>query len=638
MITPRLLILLLFPLLLHSALAAVSDDVALKCYLSGQVATSLGAFQNGRIIAKIRVQLNDLGLMASIIISHHNKTAADLRIFPNRVVTTILDPLGVLRTHYLDMNTTQSDHIYIFEKTPSFFRAYVGNTLIQSVDLTLDNVTLDLVHMYLVFNLYSPSFEPEVEHDGAAQVKYVEYDRYDNATRGFVPEWHDTFASLNASRWKVSNGLTSDLNRAVYVSQNAFVANHTLVLLFTSNLGCNYSENFQSFPTGGHDILTTIIPSVVCAVLVIGIGVLVFVYIKRKKKRYKTQELFTVKTEFKQGNEVIPHPDFQKTSGTPPPKALSKSQGSQGSPGCSKSDERGPLTNSDLVKVGYTSTISGSNCSDLARSDQASELRARTDLLFNGDWKCSGKDIVKGDFIGEGSEGIVHKATYNGTTVALKQMRKKQLTFREIEDFCRQVNFMHQMTKHPNVVSFIAACIDPMCILMELAVGKQLYCIHNCSLNIKGRKLDILIQIAQGVHHIHSNGLVHNDLWTKNIVISEEGVAKIIDFGLSRLSETKTRTRGHRNYWDPFSGPEVSSSRDIFSFGVIMWEVLCQRRPDKQPHEQDFIPLSELDGLPILRDIIGECCNPDLKKRPQTLGVVYDRLKALQEDPLYNSL
>jgi serine/threonine protein kinase len=202
--------------------------------------------------------------------------------------------------------------------------------------------------------------------------------------------------------------------------------------------------------------------------------------------------------------------------------------------------------------------------------------------------------------LGEGGMGVVYKAqdTKLDRLVALKFL-PAHLTSDPVE----KERFIHEAKaasalNHPNVITIyeVDEFEGQMFIVMEYCEGKTLkQMIEKETLPVK-KVLDIAIHVSEGLTAAHSKGVVHRDIKSDNIMVSQEGQVKIMDFGLAKLKGATKLTKsgstlGTAAYMSPeqASGEEVDQRSDIFSFGVVMYELLTGQLPFKGEHQAAIV-------------------------------------------------
>jgi len=196
---------------------------------------------------------------------------------------------------------------------------------------------------------------------------------------------------------------------------------------------------------------------------------------------------------------------------------------------------------------------------------------------------CSLQPIRK---LGRGAFADVWLARYRGGFVAVKQLRSNgHSCVRQV--FAREVrNLRH--SKCPAVVRLLGVCTKPHhCLVLEFMQGGSLadHIRARCAPLSMHEVLGISLDVCVGMAHVHSQDVIHRDLTSENILL--EGTvqnlrsAVVADFGVSRrfcggYGPTRMTPTGHPHY----TAPEVarrepySTSADVFSFGLVLWEML----------------------------------------------------------------
>jgi eukaryotic-like serine/threonine-protein kinase len=202
--------------------------------------------------------------------------------------------------------------------------------------------------------------------------------------------------------------------------------------------------------------------------------------------------------------------------------------------------------------------------------------------------------------LGEGGMGIVYKAEDNRLkrTIALKFLPPHTLSSEEErERFTREAQAAASLN-HPNIATVFA--IDEhdggRFIAMEYIRGENLsQKLRSGPMKIPDA-LDIAIQIAEGLHAAHENGILHRDMKSANVMVTDKGQVKIMDFGLAKLKGVSLLTRqgstlGTVSYMSPEQarGEKVDRRTDIWSLGVVLYEMLTGRLPFAGEFEQSII-------------------------------------------------
>ena len=193
--------------------------------------------------------------------------------------------------------------------------------------------------------------------------------------------------------------------------------------------------------------------------------------------------------------------------------------------------------------------------------------------------------------IGEGGMATVYKARCNilKRYVAVKVLREE---FTTDEEFIKRFNTEAQAAAsliHPNIVSIFDVGREDNIyyIVMELVQGKTLKEIVNEDGVLPWKwSVNIAIQVASALETAHKNNIVHRDIKPHNIIITEDGIAKVTDFGIAKAVSNSTITAfgttiGSVHYFSPehARGGYTDAKSDIYSLGVVMYEMLTGRVP-----------------------------------------------------------
>jgi predicted Ser/Thr protein kinase len=200
--------------------------------------------------------------------------------------------------------------------------------------------------------------------------------------------------------------------------------------------------------------------------------------------------------------------------------------------------------------------------------------------------------------IGQGGMGKVYKVKHAhlSRTFALKIISNQVAETDEARElFYREARFASAMS-HPNITSVVDFGEDEkvgMFMVMELVEGEALNRLLFREKQLSTRKAcEIVLQLAEALHYIHRQGVVHCDIKTENILISEEehegkrskSVVKLLDFGLARsltASRASTSLSGTPHYVAPerIHGEPASPASDVYGVGILLYELLTGQVP-----------------------------------------------------------
>ncbi|KAL6611206.1 hypothetical protein ACP70R_039134 [Stipagrostis hirtigluma subsp. patula] len=249
--------------------------------------------------------------------------------------------------------------------------------------------------------------------------------------------------------------------------------------------------------------------------------------------------------------------------------------------------------------------------------------------------------------LGSGTFGTVYHGKWRGSDVAIKRIKKSCFAGRSSElerlahEFWREAEILSKL-HHPNVVAFYGVVKDgpggTLATVTEFMVNGSLrHVLQRKDKYLDRRKrLIIAMDAAFGLEYLHSKNIVHFDLKCDNLLVNlkdqSRPICKVGDFGLSKIKRNTLVSGGVRGTL-PWMAPEllngssnkVSEKVDVFSFGIVMWEILTGEEPYANMHYGAIIggivnntlrPPVPASCDPEWRKLMEECWAPDPARRP----------------------
>eukprot|EP00039_Didymoeca_costata_P019067 m.336094 g.336094 ORF g.336094 m.336094 type:complete len:511 (+) comp17755_c0_seq1:421-1953(+) len=292
----------------------------------------------------------------------------------------------------------------------------------------------------------------------------------------------------------------------------------------------------------------------------------------------------------------------------------------------------------DLVELvhHYQQTADGL-CTQLGQPAVVDDT-PQTAGLAKDQWEIPRNSIKLRKKLGAGQFGDVWEGLWNGTTTVAVKTLKPGCMGRD--EFLAEATLMKQL-RHPKLIQLYAVCTEgePIYIVTELMKnGSLLDYLHDKGRSLKLPQLvDMAAQIAAGMAYLEGQNFIHRDLAARNVLVGENNICKVADFGLARVIETDMYTaKEGAKFPIKWTSPEAalmnkfSVKSDVWSFGILLVEIVTRGR----------IPYPGMTNAEVLQQVDQGYRMPCPPDTPDLLyGIMLDCWKQEPEDrPTFETL
>uniref|UniRef100_A0A7S3Z0N1 Protein kinase domain-containing protein n=1 Tax=Lotharella globosa TaxID=91324 RepID=A0A7S3Z0N1_9EUKA len=296
----------------------------------------------------------------------------------------------------------------------------------------------------------------------------------------------------------------------------------------------------------------------------------------------------------------------------------------------------------------YLACCSGEKA-DTGGNEQVKEMKTKT-----MEYRIKYSDLKFGSLLGKGNQGEVYRAKFRQTSVAVKKIDCRTVEPDIIDEFVQEVNIWHRL-RNQFITKFMGVCLEypHLCIVTELVHRGSLFgLLHNdeCALTWP-RRLRIASDLSRGMNYLHNfdakDRIIHRDLKSLNVLVTQEWRAKVADFGMTRFQDNKNvmTTCGTPLWMAPeiIRRKEYNYKVDVYSYGVVLWELYTRKIPYKSlgiPAKY-LVKKVAMEGIrpkiphhcpQLYKELMAQCWTTNAKERPN-FGEIVRVCEMMLKDP-----
>lgn len=247
--------------------------------------------------------------------------------------------------------------------------------------------------------------------------------------------------------------------------------------------------------------------------------------------------------------------------------------------------------------------------------------------IDGGEWELKESQLVFNEKIASGAFGLLYRGSYCGQEVAIKVLKSNaqegNAGNETMREFAQELSILRRV-HHKHIIQLIGALTKQktMCLVTEfMHGGNVLQFVQEHALKLH-EIIRFSLGVAMGLDYLHKINIIHRDIKTANLLLDENSVVKIADFGVARLQPTDGSTMTAETGTYRWMAPEViahgfyNEKADVYSYGIMVWEL---ESGGEVPYP-GYTPLQAAVGVVQrgLRPAISTSCNPKLAQVMQS--------------------